>query len=259
MEASDDVVRKVTAELARAGCVAADEEAAELVAAAGDADELRRWTGRRAGGEPLAWIVGAVRFAGCRVVVDTGVYVPRPQSELLVSAAAHRLRPGMHVADLCTGSGAVAVALAHAVPGIRVVGVDVDRRAARCARRNGVVVVVGSAGDALAAARFDVVTAVAPYVPTAALPFLPTDARDHEPALSLDGGVDGLTVVRTVMADAARLLVAGGWLFVEIGGDQDIALERDLHMHGFGSATVWRDTDGDVRLLGARRRHNEGS
>ena len=258
MDVGDAVLEAVVDTLARAGCVAAADEAAELVAAAADEAELRTWAARRAGGEPLAWVVGAVRFAGCRVAVDAGVFVPRPQTEALVAAAARRLRPEMSVADLCTGCGAVAVALARAVPGLRVVGVDIDPTAARCALRNGVPVVVGRVGTVLQSGRFDLVTAVAPYVPSSALAFLPSDARDHEPVTALDGGPDGLSVARTVVADAARLLVPGGWLLIEIGGDQDLRLRQCLVEHGFGPATVWRDEDGDVRGLETRRCHNEG-
>ena len=258
MDFGDSVLAAVVDTLARAGCVAADDEALELVAAAADECELRTWTARRAGGEPLAWILGTVRFAGCEVIVDAGVFVPRPQTEMLVAAAAHRLRPEMRVADLCTGSGAVALALAHAVRGLRVGGVDVDPTAAHCARRNGVPAVVGQVGTALQSGRFDVVTAVAPYVPSSALAFLPSDARDHEPAAALDGGADGLRVVRKVVADAARLLVPGGWLLIEIGGDQDVDLGPFLAQHGFGPATVWRDEEGDVRGLETRRCQNGG-
>lgn len=258
MEFGDSALSAVVDTLARAGCVAADDEAAELVTAAADEAELHTWVARRAGGEPLAWILGTVRFAGCRVAVDAGVFVPRPQTESLVARAARRLRPEMRVADLCTGCGAVAVALTHAVRGLRVVGVDIDPTAARCARRNGVPVVVGGVGAALRSGCFDTVTAVAPYVPSAELAFLPSDARDHEPATALDGGADGLSVVRKVVVDAGRLLVPGGWLFIEIGADQDLHLSPFLAEHGFGPAGVWRDEDGDVRGLETRRCHNEG-
>lgn len=258
MDSGDSVHKAVVDTLARAGCVAADDEAAELVSAAADETELYSWVARRAGGEPLAWILGSVRFAGCEVAVDAGVFVPRPQSEALVAAAAHHLRPQMRVADLCTGCGAVAVALARAVPGLRVVGVDLDPTAAGCARRNGVPAVVGQVGTALRSGRFDMVTAVAPYVPSSAMAFLPSDARDHEPAAALDGGPDGLRVLREVVADAARLLVPDGWLLLEMGGDQDTSLSPVLGEHGFGPATVWRDEYGDVRGLETRRFDKEG-
>jgi len=241
--------------LAAAGCVAADEEAGELVATASDEDELERWVRRRETGEPLAWIVGQSRFCGRRVWVDPGVYVPRAQSEELARRAARllRLRPG-RAADLCTGSGAIAQHLMAEVPGAVVVGVDADRRAVSCARRNGVAVVQGDMGGPLRRRAFDVVTAVAPYVPTGDVRYLPGDVQRWEPPAALDGGPDGLDVVRHVLADAARLLRPGGWLLLELGGDQDRALVAVWGDHGFEADGVvtWRDEDGDLRGVAAR-------
>ena len=128
-----------TAALRRAGCVAAREEAVELLAAArGDERALRELVARRSAGEPLAWLVGSARFCGRRVSVCPGVYVPRPQSEALAREAIERLpRRGLAV-DLCTGCGAIAVALGRARPEARVLATEIDPAAAACARGNGV-------------------------------------------------------------------------------------------------------------------------
>src|SRR5437588_12916240 len=108
------------------------------------------------------------------------------------------------------------------VPDAAVVGTELDERAARCARRNGVPTVVGDLGSPLRGdGTFDVVTAVAPYVPTVDITLLPRDVQRYEPRRALDGGADGLTLVRRVVADAARLLRPGGWLVLELGGTQD--------------------------------------
>ena len=246
----------VMARLAAAGCVAADEEAVELLAATGgDGPALEAALRRRVAGEPLAWITGTVRFCGHDVRVDPGVYVPRPQTEELAGRAADLLRSlgaGARAVDLCTGAGAVAIHCMAAVPAVLVVGVDCDPRAARCARRNGVRTVVGDLGASLAARCADVVTAVSPYVPTAALAYLPADVQRHEPRTALDGGADGLDVVRRVVADAARLLRPGGWLLAELGADQDVLLHPFLEEHGFGTVTPWRDGEGDLRGVSAR-------
>jgi len=95
---------------------------------------------------------------------------------------------------------------------------------------------------------------VAPYVPTAAIGYLPADVVRYEPRSALDGGEDGLAVVRRIVAGAARLLVAGGWLLLELGADQDEALAGDLGAAGFDIAEAWRDAEGDLRGLAARRR-----
>jgi len=244
----------LTERLTAAGCIAADEEADELMAAAADEATLEAFVGRRERGEPLAWITGSTQFCGHRVMVDRGVYVPRPQSEALAQRAAALLAvagPAFAV-DLCTGSGAVAVHLKATRPEAVVTAVDADIRAASCARRNGVLAVVGNLGAPLVPRAFDVVTAVAPYVPTGAIALLPADVQRYEPRLALDGGIDGLDVVRRVVASASALLRPGGWLLIEVGGAQDRALATTLDASGFGAATTWHDEDGDLRGLAAQ-------
>ena len=238
-----------------AGCVAAGEEAGELLAAAPDAATLEAWVCRREQGEPLAWITGTLWFCGRPLAVDAGLYVPRYQTEDLATRAAAHLPPGGRAADLCTGTGAVAAHLAASVPGAAVVGVDVDPRAVACARRNLVPAVVGDLADPpLRPGAFDLVTAVAPYVPTDALALLPADVQRYEPRRALDGGADGLDLVRRVVAAAAGLLRPGGRLLLELGGDQDAALAPALAEAGFEPAQPWHDEDGDLRGIAARRR-----
>lgn len=242
----------VVVRLAAAGCVAAEAEADEIVAAAPDHATIERWTLRREEGEPLAWIVGSTSFCGRRVHVAPGVYEPRAQSEELARRAVAVLARGGAAADLCCGSGAIAVHLQSAVVTATVVAVDRDPRAVSCARRNGVPAIVGDVGLALRPRSFDVVTAVAPYVPTRHLRLLPADVQRYEPPGALDGGADGLEVVRRVIGSAADLLVPGGWVLVEIGGEQDRALRPTLDAHGYESVATWVDDDGDLRGLMAR-------
>jgi release factor glutamine methyltransferase len=248
------LIPSVAARLAAAGCVAPREEARELLYDGPDAAALGARIRRREEGEPLAWIVGRARFAGLTVHVEPGVYVPRPQTEELARRAA-MLLPARGVAvDVCTGSGAVAAWVQHARPGTLVVAVDIDPAAARCAARNRVRVVVGDLAAPLhAPGSVDVVTAVAPYVPTGDRRLLPADVQRHEPQLALDGGDDGLAVVRRVVRHAASLLRPGGHLLVELGGAQDSALAADLDRAGFGELEPWHDDDGDLRGLVARR------
>jgi len=246
-------VSAVAQRLAEAGCIMPEAEATELLSWASDDGTLERAVRRREHGEPLAWIVGGVTFGGRRVRVDPGVYVPRPQTDALARRAAELLPPAGAAADLCTGSGAIAFHLMHEAPSARVVATDVDPRAVACARRNGVFVVQGSLGAALRDAAFDVVTAVAPYVPTADIRLLPADVRRYEPRGSLDGGADGLDVVRVLVADAARLLRSDGWLLTEIGGNQEALLAPVLSRAGFEPAEPWFDEEGDLRGIAVRR------
>ena len=254
MSARDPVFVAVVGRLQAAGCVAASEEAAELLAGHPDEATLAARLRRREQGEPLAWITGTVRFCGQTLHVAPGVYVPRAQTEELARRAAALLRDGSRAVDLCTGTGAVATHLTAQVPTAAVVGVDIDRRAAACARRNGVPAVVGDLAEPLGRhAGLDLVTAVAPYVPTGDLGLLPTDVQRREPRLALDGGPDGLDLVRRVVAAAGRLLRPGGWLVVEVGGHQDEALAPTLAAAGFDLVEPWWDADGDLRLIAARR------
>ncbi len=241
----------MTRRLATAGCVAAREEAAALIAAANDVGALEAMVRRREDGEPLAWITGRVQFGGRTVSIRPGVFVPRPQTEELARRAAARLAAGGRVADLCAGSGAIAAHLQVSVQGATVVAVDLDPLAAACARANGVPAVVGDLGAPLRSHAFDLVTAVAPYVPTAALDLLPSDVRRHEPTVALDGGPDGLRLVERAAAVAARLLRPGGALLLEIGGDQEAEVRRTLVGHGFTAVGCWYDEDDDLRGIEA--------
>lgn len=239
--------------LVAAGCVAADEEAAELISSAPDEARLEAWLGRREQGEPLAWITGTLRFCGQLLHIAPGVYVPRAQSEELARRAAALLPTHGRAVDLCVGAGAVAAHLRVQVPTAKVVGVDIDARAAACARRNGVPTAVGDLAAPLHPREgINLVTAVAPYVPTGNLRLLPADVQRHEPRLALDGGADGLDLLRRVVAAAGHLLRPGGWLLVELGGDQDRALVPTLAATGFDVLTLWHDDEGDLRGIAAQ-------
>ncbi|MFI9007722.1 putative protein N(5)-glutamine methyltransferase [Actinosynnema sp. NPDC053489] len=219
------MVVEVVARLRAAGCVFAEDEARVLAQAARDPDELAVLTARRVAGLPLEHVVGWAEFCGSRVVVEPGVFVPRRRTEFLVRVAVSGLRPGAVVVDLCCGSGAVGAAVVDRVPGVRLHAVDVDPVAVACARRNvgGHEVHLGDLYEPLPvslAGRVDVVVANAPYVPSGAIGLMPSEAREHEPLVALDGGVDGLDVQRRVVAGAVRWLAPGGRLLVETGARQ---------------------------------------
>ncbi|MGA2837235.1 MAG: HemK/PrmC family methyltransferase [Acidimicrobiales bacterium] len=235
--------------------MAADEEAAELVAAAADHDQLDRMVARRREGEPLAWITGTAQFCGLDVAVRPGVYVPRWQSETLAATAARLLAARGTAVDLCTGSGAIAMVLQAARPGARVVATELDPTAADCARDNGVDVLVGDLDEPLPAdlaGRVDVMTGVPPYVPDDALHLLPRDVRGFEPRRALDGGRGGLEVVARMITCSTRWMATGGRLLVEIGGRQFDPVARLLTAAGFDSVEVLHDGDGDPRAVCGR-------
>jgi release factor glutamine methyltransferase len=250
---ADAVFAAAVDRLEAAGCVAATKEAAEFLAAAPDEHTLEAWLLRRDRGEPSAWITGTLLFCGRPLHVAPGVYVPRVQSEELARRAATLLPDNGRAVDLCTGAGAVAAHLIAQAPAAVVIGIDIDVRAAACARRNGVPSAVADLAEPLCRhEEFDVVTAVAPYVPTGELRLLRADVQRYEPRLALDGGADGLDLVRRVIAAAERLLRPGGWLLTEIGGHQDETLAPILATTAFDLVTPWWDEDGDLRGIAAQ-------
>ena len=232
-------------------------EADELLGFARDDDHLRELLARRVTGEPLAWIVGEVQFCGARVLVHPGVYVPRWQTEQLVRIAAQHLSAGDLVVDLCTGSGALAVALDFLVPGVKIVATELDERATSCARANGVEVYQGDFDESIPAGLFGraaVVVGVVPYVPTSELQYLPRDVREFEPLLALDGGESGTVELLRAVQAAKRLLRSGGFVAFELGGDEADLLLDELRRSDFHGGTVIYDDEGDVRGVTAFRR-----
>jgi len=225
---------ELVARLRAAGCVFAEDEA-RLLTEAADGAELDAMVARRVSGEPLELVLGWVEFGGLRLAVAPGVFVPRRRSELvaetaieLLEGAAPRDRPAV-VVELCCGVGGIAAAIAAARPDTRLWAADLDAAAVACARANlpGAEVSVGDIDSSLPAAlhgRVDVLAANAPYVPTDQIATMPREAREHEPLTTLDGGRDGLEVVRRVVEVAPRWLAPRGHLIIETSTAQAAAL-----------------------------------
>ncbi|HET8680489.1 MAG TPA: putative protein N(5)-glutamine methyltransferase [Micromonosporaceae bacterium] len=250
----------IASRLRVAGCVFAEDEAQLLVDSADTPAALLAMVERRVAGLPLEHVVGWVDFCGLRILVDPGVFVPRRRSELLVLRAAALAAPGATVVDLACGSGAVGAAVAARAGGVALHAVDIEPAAVRCARRN--LAAAGQVYDgdlygplpARLRGHVDVLVANVPYVPTAALGLLPREARVHEPLVALDGGADGLEVVRRVAACAPGWLAPGGHLLVETGVDQADAAAGVLAAAGLAPTVA---SDGELAatvVIGRRRR-----
>ncbi len=240
----------IVSRLRAAGCVFAEDEARLLIDSAKTPAELLAMVERRVAGLPLEHVVGWVDFCGLRIAVDPGVFVPRRRTELLVRQAAALAAPGATIVDLACGSGAVGVAVAALVDGVTLYAVDIDPAAVRCARRNlaplGGHVYAGDLYDPLPVrlrGLVDVLVANVPYVPTEAVDLLPPEARIHEPLVALDGGADGLDVLRRVAAGARDWLAHGGHLLLETGADQAGAALDALAAAGLTPAV---DTDEEL-------------
>ncbi len=250
----------LVADLRAAGCVFAEQEAALLLGEGLQPADLDAAVRRRASGEPLEHIVGWVSFRGLRLLLDPGVFVPRRRTELIAreaERAAGAAGPAPVVLDLCCGVGAIGAAVLAAVPGAQLIAVDVDPREVACARRNlGDRVLTGDLFAPLPVAlrgRIDVIAANAPYVPTAAIGLMPGEARDHEPALALDGGPDGLDIARRIAADAPAWLAPGGALIVETSRRQADALAALFAAAGL-DPRIARDDDLDATAVIGRLR-----
>ncbi|MER5427636.1 putative protein N(5)-glutamine methyltransferase [Streptomyces sp. NPDC002588] len=212
----------VVAALRGAGCVFAEDEAELILAAARTPGELDGMVARRVAGHPLELVVGWAEFRGLRITVEPGVFVPRRRTEFLVERALAHAPHARVVVDLCCGSGAVGAALAAALGPVELHAADIDPAAVRCARDN-IAAHGGHAheGDLFEAlpghlrGRVDILAANVPYVPTGEVPLLPAEAREHEPLTALDGGGDGLDVLRRVAGEAPGWLAPGGILLVE--------------------------------------------
>jgi release factor glutamine methyltransferase len=255
-----DLVERLRA----SGCVFAEEEAALLRAQASGA-ELEALTARRVAGEPLEHVLGWAEFHGLRIAVDPGVFVPRRRTEFLVDLAAERTRPGAVVLDLCCGCGALGAALAAERPGIELVAADLDPAAVRCARRNleplGGRVFEGDLFAPLPAGlrgRVDVLLVNVPYVPTGEIGLMPPEARLHEAPIALDGGADGLDLLRRVAAEAGDWLSPGGVLLTETGEEQAAVAVEVLTAAGLPAHTA-TDDDGATVVLAEARLSRRGS
>ncbi|HUM13660.1 MAG TPA: peptide chain release factor N(5)-glutamine methyltransferase [Myxococcaceae bacterium] len=226
-------------------------EAAELAA-------YRALIARRAAGEPTSYLTGTREFYGRAFAVDPRVLVPRPETELLVEAVLQGL-PGeaeVRLLDLCTGTGCVGITLALERPRARVVATELSPGAAEVARANAAALGVAErfevrVGDLFAPVEgeppFHAIAANPPYVPRGDIPTLSPEVR-REPALALDGGPDGLDVVRRIAAVAPRWLVPGGLLAMEIGDRQGPTVRSLLEAAGYGSVRIERDLARHDRL-----------
>ncbi|MCC7517642.1 MAG: peptide chain release factor N(5)-glutamine methyltransferase [Verrucomicrobiae bacterium] len=227
-------------------------------------DRLRPLVKRRAAREPLQHLVGTVEFCGVTLAADRRALIPRPETEILVERAL-ALRPGEGAAavfDVGTGGGAIVLALLAARPAWRAVAADLSREALALARENAASTALADRvefreGDLLAplreGERFDLVVSNPPYVPTATLAHLQPEVRDHDPKAALDGGTDGLDLIRRLATETPRALKPDGHLLLEIGSDQAEAVEALFEAAGWSGLAFTADLQGHRRIVEARR------
>ena len=249
----------IAARLRAAGCVWAEDEADLLLSVARTAADLATLVDRRASGQPLEHVLGWAEFHGLRIAVDPAVFVPRRRTEFLAGQAVALARPGAVVVDLCCGSGVLGAVLAAAVDQAEVHACDIDPAAVRCARRNlaaaGGRVYQGDLFGPLPArlrGRVGILLANVPYVPTGEVGLLPPEAREHEARVALDGGPDGLDVLRRVASGAAGWLAPGGHLLSEISQRQVVAATGAAARAGLTARVASSQEHGATVLIAAR-------
>jgi release factor glutamine methyltransferase len=231
------------------------------------AEAFRSQIGRRAAGEPLQHVLGYEEFRGLPLRTTPAALIPRPETELLVdwALALERAEGPWRVAvDVGTGTGAIACALAVALPGLRVLAVDRSLGALALAAVNvralglqgQVSLLAGDLLEPLAGlvSAVDLVISNPPYIPTASLSSLPVEVREWEPREALDGGADGMDVHRRLVARVTPVLRPAGWLLMEMGEGQAEPLRRRMEASGFERVEVRRDLRGVERMIGGRRR-----
>ncbi|MDR2634270.1 MAG: peptide chain release factor N(5)-glutamine methyltransferase [Treponema sp.] len=218
---------------------------------------------RRLSGESVAWILGYKEFWGLSFTVSPQVLVPRPDTETLVEAGLAAIDglpqtgPPCTLLDLCTGSGAVAIALKHERPGIEVYASDISPEALAVAKANaarllpepGIHRIESDLFDRITGC-FHIITANPPYVPSAVIPTLALEVR-REPRLSLDGGVDGLDLIRRILVQAKAHLYPGGRLLLEADPRQMQAIGALFTAHGYGPVSTVPGLSGMPRVISA--------
>jgi release factor glutamine methyltransferase len=225
---------------------------------------IRDLVARRARGEPISYLLGEREFYSLELEVSPAVLIPRPDTETLVEAVIECVRgiDAPRLVDVGTGSGAIALALAKSLPSAEVVAVDVSPEALQVATRNAarhslearVRFVESDLLDRLEVSpAFDVVVANLPYIQTQVIPTLMVDVRDHEPHLALDGGPDGLRLIRRLAESAPEHLTSDGLLALEIGFDQRAAVLDLLLSLGYRDIESRKDPGGHDRVVLARR------
>ncbi|WP_461164294.1 putative protein N(5)-glutamine methyltransferase [Arthrobacter sp. R4-81] len=249
----------VTSRLRTAGCVFAEDEAELLLSNAGTEDTLETMLTRREAGVPLEHILGWVEFCSLRIGVAPDVFVPRQRTEFLVHQAGRVTLPGSVILDLCCGSGALGLVLAQWTGSVELHAVDIEPAAVKCARQN-LEGLDGSVyeGDLFnplprgLMGRVDVLVANVPYVPTDAIGLMPPEARDHEPRVTLDGGDDGLEVLRRLADSVLPWLAPGGNIFIETDASQAPAAVRILATAGLFARSVYSDEFCCTVVIGAK-------
>ena len=228
--------------------------------------DARALVKRRGQREPLQYILGSTSFCGLEMEVNPHVLIPRPETEILAECAWKRLESTATakpvILDLCAGSGCLGVAIAAHCHKAVIHGVDISGDALDVARRNAKrhglsERVAFFQGDLFHAVphgiRYDLIATNPPYIPTNDVATLQPEVREHEPMCALDGGADGLTIIRRIAAEAPEFIAPGGWLLLEFSDGQGDAARELFSRDPWTGVTIEKDFSRRERILIARR------
>ena len=223
--------------------------------------EFEKLIARAAGGEPVQYIIGHVDFRGLKIQCDSRALIPRPETELLVESIVQssefRVRSDLRIVDVGTGTGCIALSLLNEIPDADVTAVDISLDALALAKKNAdalgfgerLKLVQSDLLKCIEAETFDVVVSNPPYIASTVCDKLDSAVRDYEPRLALDGGGDGLDLIRKLAAQAFKILNIGGGIFLEIGFEQGAPAAQCLTDCGFRDVEVRKDYCGHDRIV----------
>jgi release factor glutamine methyltransferase len=224
-------------------------------------EAMRRGIKRAAAGEPVQYILGETGFRNCTLKVDNRALIPRPETEVLVelvlSTEALWQAAAPAIVDVGTGSGCIILSLAAERPQGRYLAVDPSGEALSLAQENAAAMGLSEAvhfihadlSDVVEPESMDAIVANLPYIPSEDCRQLDPQIREHEPHMALDGGPDGLSIIKTVIQDAIIVLKNGGMLFLEIGDDQGAKVTALMKQAGFSNAAIKQDLNGRDRVV----------
>ncbi len=230
---------------------------------------------RRLMREPLQYIYGRWDFMGLSFCVNEDVLIPRPDTEVLVETVLRELHDGMKILDMCTGSGCILISLLRYSNDCTGIGVDISEKALEVARKNAESILetgetddkvrfcpgdlyeaLGESGETAGitgAQQFDIIVSNPPYIASEVISTLEPEVKDHEPMLALDGGSDGLDIIKRIISGAFDHLIPGGSIYMEIGYDQGEAVRRLMEEAGLADPEVIQDYAGLDRVVCARK------
>ena len=227
-------------------------------------NEIQTIIKRRLMREPLQYIYGRWDFMGLSFAVRPGVLIPRPDTEIMVETVMGRLHDGMRILDLCTGTGCILISLLKYSNGCEGVGVDISEEALALAQENADNInnsasisflqgdLYGALTEMVTPITFDIIVSNPPYIPADVIDTLEPEVKKYEPRLALDGGDDGLDIIRRIIDGAQAHLIKGGELFLEIGYDQGQAVSALMREAGFADVEVIPDYAGLDRVVAGR-------